>query len=130
MPANRAGSLPAGNAGHAGENLAEAVEAVGFVDLVAGEGEGRLALAGRAAAEGEGGAVAGGLGRGFEVGVVDAEGPGEDVGRGAVALFDVDSTETLHRLMNEWGDIVPAHMEVYPLLDQDTAKKFLQTQMP
>jgi len=51
------------------------------------------------------------------------------VGRGAVALFDVDSTETLHRLMNEWGDIVPAHMDVYPLLDQDTAKKFLQTQM-
>jgi hypothetical protein len=51
------------------------------------------------------------------------------VGRGAVALFNVDSTETLHRLMNEWGDIVPAHMDVYPLLDQDTAKKFLQTQM-
>jgi len=24
---------------------------------------------------------------------------------------------------------VPAHMDVYPLLDQDTAKKFLQTQM-
>jgi hypothetical protein len=51
------------------------------------------------------------------------------VGRGAVALFNVDSTETLHRLMNERGDIVPAHMDVYPLLDQDTAKKFLQTQM-
>ena len=31
------------------------------------------------------------------------------VGRGAVALFDVDSTQTLHRYMNEWSDIIPAH---------------------
>ena len=49
-------------------------------------------------------------------------------GGGAVALFDVDSNETLHRLMNEWADIIPAHMDVYPLLDVDAAKSFLATQ--
>ena len=50
------------------------------------------------------------------------------VGRGAVALFDVDSTETLHRLMNEWSDIMPAHMDVYPLLDVSSAQAFLASQ--
>lgn len=49
-------------------------------------------------------------------------------GRGAVALFDVDSNMTLHRLMNEWSDIVPAHFDVYPLLEEDAAKQFLQSQ--
>jgi hypothetical protein len=52
------------------------------------------------------------------------------VGRGAVALFDVDSNTTLHRLMNEWSDIIPAHFEVFPLLDEDTAKAYLATQTP
>jgi muconolactone delta-isomerase len=51
------------------------------------------------------------------------------VGRGAVALFDVDSNETLHRLMNEWAEIIPAHMEVYPLLDVGPAKDFLASQL-
>ena len=50
------------------------------------------------------------------------------VGRGAVALFDVESNELLHRYMNEWADIIPAHMEVMPLLDIDHAKAFLATQ--
>lgn len=49
-------------------------------------------------------------------------------GRGAVALFDVDSNETLHRLMNEWAEIIPAHMDVYPLLDESAAKSFLASQ--
>ena len=49
-------------------------------------------------------------------------------GRGAVALFDVDSNETLHRLMNEWAEIIPAHMDIYPLLDVDAAKSFLASQ--
>jgi muconolactone delta-isomerase len=52
------------------------------------------------------------------------------VGRGAVALFDVDSNATLHRLMNEWTDIIPAHFDVYPLLDEDSAKAYLATQIP
>jgi hypothetical protein len=45
-----------------------------------------------------------------------------------VALFDVASNEILHRLMNEWADIIPAHFDVYPLLDEDTAKQFLRSQ--
>ncbi len=47
------------------------------------------------------------------------------VGRGAVALFDVESTATLHRLINEWSDIIPAHFDVYPLLDAKAAQKYL-----
>jgi hypothetical protein len=47
------------------------------------------------------------------------------VGRGAVALFDVDSTATLHRLINEWSDIIPAYFDIYPLLDPAAAKRFL-----
>jgi hypothetical protein len=49
------------------------------------------------------------------------------VGRGAVALFDVDSNVTLHRLINEWSDIIPAHFDLYPLLDPAAAQRFLAT---
>ncbi|MHB8574518.1 MAG: DUF3303 domain-containing protein [Dehalococcoidia bacterium] len=48
------------------------------------------------------------------------------VGRGAVALFDVDSNETLHRLLNEWAEQIPAQFEVYPLLESDAARAFLE----
>jgi hypothetical protein len=47
------------------------------------------------------------------------------VGRGAVVLFDVDGNETLHRLMNEWANIIPARFEVYPLIDPASARDFL-----
>jgi len=50
------------------------------------------------------------------------------VGRGAVVLFDVDSNETLHRLMNEWADIIPAQFEVYPLLEAGAAQAYLANQ--
>lgn len=50
------------------------------------------------------------------------------VGRGAVAVFDVDSNETLHRLMNEWADIIPATFEVHPLVDTGAAQAYLKTQ--
>ncbi len=50
------------------------------------------------------------------------------VGRGAVALFDVDSTATLHRLINEWSEIIPAHFDIYPLLDPASAQRFLVKQ--
>ena len=46
-------------------------------------------------------------------------------GRGAVALFDVDSNETLHRLLTEWTDMVPAEFDVYPLIDPDAAVAYL-----
>jgi len=46
-------------------------------------------------------------------------------GRGAVALFDVDSHETLHRLLNEWADMIPAQFDLYPLVEPDSVKAFL-----
>jgi len=46
-------------------------------------------------------------------------------GRGAVALFDVDSQEQLHALLNEWAEIIPAHFELYPLIDAAAAKRYL-----
>jgi len=42
-----------------------------------------------------------------------------------VILFDVPNNETLHRLMNEWAEIIPATFEVYPLIDTGAAKAFL-----
>lgn len=48
------------------------------------------------------------------------------VGRGGVALFDVESTLKLHQYINEWGEYMPAHFDVYPLLDSDEAQSFLK----
>jgi hypothetical protein len=49
-------------------------------------------------------------------------------GRGAVAIFDVDSTETLHRYLNEWAEIIPAHFDLYPLIEPTAARQFLDRQ--
>ena len=49
-------------------------------------------------------------------------------GRGAVAIFDVDSNETLHALINEWSEIVPATFEIVPLIDADSARAYLRPQ--
>ena len=49
-------------------------------------------------------------------------------GRGAVVLFDVESNEALHRLLNEWSEIIPATFEIYPLIDAQAAKRFLGRQ--
>ena len=46
-------------------------------------------------------------------------------GRGAAALLDVTSNEELHALLNGWADIIPAHFEIYPLIDPAAAKRFL-----
>lgn len=51
------------------------------------------------------------------------------VGRGAVVLFDVDSNETLHRLLNEWADIIPARFDVHALIDPAAAQAFLSSQV-
>lgn len=51
------------------------------------------------------------------------------VGRGAAATFDVDSHETLHRILNEWADIIPAHFDTYPLVDTDATKRLLDAQV-
>ena len=49
------------------------------------------------------------------------------VGRGAVVLFDVPSNEMLHQRLNEWQDMIPAHFEIYPLIDPAAAQHFLRT---
>jgi hypothetical protein len=41
------------------------------------------------------------------------------LGRGAVIVFDVDSPETLHKLVNQWNECVPATFEVEPLLPKE-----------
>ena len=46
-------------------------------------------------------------------------------GRGAVAVFDVESHETLHRLLNEWADAVPAEFTLYPLMEPESIVAFL-----
>jgi len=51
------------------------------------------------------------------------------VGRGAVAVFDVDSNEVLHRILNEWADIIPAEFDVYPLVDIEATRKMLAAQV-
>jgi hypothetical protein len=50
------------------------------------------------------------------------------VGRGAAVLFDVDSNETLHRLLNEWADIIPARFDIHALIDPDAARSYLARQ--
>jgi len=51
------------------------------------------------------------------------------VGRGAVAVFDVESNDALHRILNEWADIIPAHFDTYPLVDVEAAKQMLAVQV-
>jgi muconolactone delta-isomerase len=51
------------------------------------------------------------------------------VGRGAVAIFDVADNDALHRILNEWADIIPAHFDTYPLIDADAANRALAAQM-
>jgi muconolactone delta-isomerase len=50
------------------------------------------------------------------------------VGRGAVAVFDVADNDALHRIFNEWADIIPAHFDIYPLIDADAANRMLAAQ--
>jgi muconolactone delta-isomerase len=51
------------------------------------------------------------------------------VGRGAVAVFDVEGHDQLHRILNEWADIIPAEFDVYPLVDIEQTKKLLAAQV-
>ena len=51
------------------------------------------------------------------------------VGRGAVAVFNVDGNDQLHRILNEWADIIPAEFEVYPLVDIEATRKMLAAQV-
>ena len=49
-------------------------------------------------------------------------------GRGAVAVLDVESNDQLHKILNEWADIVPAHFDTYPLIDPQAAQRMLAAQ--
>ena len=51
------------------------------------------------------------------------------VGRGAAAVFNVESNDQLHRILNEWADIVPAEFDVYPLVDIAATRIMLATQV-
>jgi muconolactone delta-isomerase len=50
-------------------------------------------------------------------------------GRGAVAVFDVKDNDALHRILNEWADIIPAHFDTYPLIEAEAAQRMLATQV-
>jgi muconolactone delta-isomerase len=49
-------------------------------------------------------------------------------GRGAVAVLDVADNDALHRILNEWANIVPAHFDTYPLIDAQAAQRMLAAQ--
>jgi muconolactone delta-isomerase len=49
-------------------------------------------------------------------------------GRGAVAVLDVESNDQLHKILNEWADIVPAHFDTCPLIDAQAAQRMLAAQ--
>lgn len=49
-------------------------------------------------------------------------------GRGVVAVFDVADIATLHRILNEWAEMIPAHFDTYPLIDSETALAALARQ--
>jgi hypothetical protein len=51
------------------------------------------------------------------------------VGRGAAAIFDVESNNDLHRILNEWADIIPAHFDTYPLVDTQVTAQLLAAQV-
>ena len=48
-----------------------------------------------------------------------------EVDRGAMAIFDVESHEELHRLLTQWLEIVPAEVQISPLMDQEATAAFL-----
>ena len=47
------------------------------------------------------------------------------VGRGAVALFEVESIEELHRRLSHWIELIPAEFDIHPLMDQSATAKYL-----
>ena len=51
------------------------------------------------------------------------------VGRGAIAVFNVESNEALHQILNEWADIIPAHFDTYPLVNLEATKRMLAAQV-
>ena len=48
--------------------------------------------------------------------------------RWTVAVLDVEDNDALHRILNEWADIVPAHFDTFPLIEADAAQRMLAGQ--
>jgi hypothetical protein len=48
------------------------------------------------------------------------------LGRGAVVIFDVDAHETMHKLVNQWSELVPATFEVEALLPKEHQERIAQ----
>src|SRR3974377_68679 len=49
-------------------------------------------------------------------------------GRGAVAVFDVEDNDALHRILSERADITPPHFDPYPVIEDDAAQRMLAAQ--
>jgi hypothetical protein len=47
------------------------------------------------------------------------------LGRGAVALFDVDRAEMLQGHLTAWSEIIPATFDVFPLVDVAYQKRLV-----
>ncbi len=45
------------------------------------------------------------------------------IGRGAVIIFDVESPERMHKIINEWSECIPASFEVTPLLPKKVQER-------
>jgi hypothetical protein len=43
-------------------------------------------------------------------------------------VLDVEDNDALHRILNEWADIVPAHFDTFPLIEADAAQRMLAAQ--
>ena len=44
-------------------------------------------------------------------------------------MLDVADNDALHKILNEWADIIPAHFDVYPLIDTEAANRALAAQV-
>lgn len=51
------------------------------------------------------------------------------VGRGVVVVFKVENNEQLHRILNEWADVIPAQFDIYPLVDLQVTAALLASQV-
>ena len=49
------------------------------------------------------------------------------VGRRATSLFDVSSHDELHRYLSRWLELVPAEMQIIPLMNRKDTAGFLSS---
>lgn len=49
------------------------------------------------------------------------------LGRGLVAVMEVDAPETLHALLNQWAEFIPASFEVQSLMSRDHQAQLVRT---